>query len=167
MNTTHGLSGTPEYIAWNDMRQRCNNSNNGCYQYYGGRGITVDSCWDTFQQFIDDMGPRPSSQHSLERVDNNLGYCPSNCVWATKPEQINNRRQWFQPPKSPMRYIRQLPGQSIWRVCMTLVKGHRPTFYFKTLDEALEFRANTEMEREMHQRLGFYLRQAGSKGVAV
>ena len=164
MNITHNLSHTAEYLAWQDMRARCNTPTHRSFRYYGGRGITVDECWSTFEQFIADMGFRPTPQHSLDRIDNALGYCPSNCRWATKAEQASNRRQYFQRSLDPMRYIRQLKGQNIWRVCMTLYKGFRPTYYFKTLTEALDFRSNLEMERTMHQQLGFYLRKASKRG---
>lgn len=84
---------TVEYIAWTNMRYRCNNKNHPDYHNYGGRGIGVCKSWNvSFLSFIRDMGLRPSPNHSLERKDNNKGYCPSNCKWATKSEQCNNQR---------------------------------------------------------------------------
>jgi hypothetical protein len=74
------------------MRQRCQNSNNDAYGRYGGRGITVDPSWESFEQFLADMGPRPSPEHSIERRDNDKGYSKDNCYWATAKEQALNRR---------------------------------------------------------------------------
>lgn len=74
------------------MRQRCNNPNHPGYQDYGGRGITVDPRWDSFAQFLEDVGPRPTSMHSLDRNDNMKGYSPENCYWVTRDAQMRNRR---------------------------------------------------------------------------
>lgn len=83
---------TPEYRAWAAARNRCNNPKNDAYEDYGGRGIYMCERWNNFAAFLEDMGPRPSSQHTLERVKNDYGYCKDNCVWATRKEQANNRR---------------------------------------------------------------------------
>lgn len=85
--------GTPEYRAWIDMRSRCRNPNNPSFADYGGRGISVCGEWGSFECFLDDLGPRPSNRHSLERRDNSLGYSPANCAWATRDEQGNNTRR--------------------------------------------------------------------------
>ncbi len=74
------------------MRQRCKNINNYAYNRYGGRGITVCKRWEVFDNFLYDMGFSPSENHSLDRVNNDLGYSKENCRWATKKEQSNNRR---------------------------------------------------------------------------
>ena len=81
-----------EYGVWEAMRQRCQNSNNKAYKNYGGRGIQVCQRWNSFKLFLQDMGARPSSQHTLERIHNDQDYCPSNCKWATRKEQQRNRR---------------------------------------------------------------------------
>jgi hypothetical protein len=73
------------------MRQRCNNPNHATYSYYGGRGIKVCKRWDSFASFIADMGPCPSG-FSIERVDNDGAYNPSNCVWIPMADQWKNRR---------------------------------------------------------------------------
>lgn len=86
-------SWTPEYGAWTNAKQRCANQRHPLFPLYGGRGVKVCSRWrHSFDNFLEDMGPRPSSKHSLDRIDVNGDYTPKNCRWATKKTQSNNRR---------------------------------------------------------------------------
>lgn len=87
---THGKR-MPEYNVWASMIRRCENPNNQKYNIYGGRGINVCERWHRFENFISDMGLRPSNKHSLDRFPNKNGnYEPSNCRWATIDEQNRN-----------------------------------------------------------------------------
>lgn len=88
----HGGTGTPEFRSWTGMRARCMNKNNAAYHLYGGRGIKICERWGKFDNFLADMGPRPSKSHSLDRVNPNGDYEPSNCRWASHSQQVRNRR---------------------------------------------------------------------------
>ena len=90
---THGESGkTPEYKAWVDLIYRCENPKNNRYQFYGGKGIAVCERWrSSFENFLADMGRKPSKSHSIDRIDNDRGYEPANCCWADKKQQSRNR----------------------------------------------------------------------------
>ncbi len=89
----HGLTGTPEYWAWRDIKKRCYNPNNKWYKNYGGRGIKMYEPWITsFVSFLQYVGNRPDRGYSIDRIDNNGDYEPGNVKWSTKKEQDNNRR---------------------------------------------------------------------------
>lgn len=92
LKTTHGLTNSDEYRVWNGMKQRCQNPKDKAFNNYGGRGIFVCPSWDDFQNFINDMGVKPSSNSTIERVDNNKGYNKQNCIWADRSSQSINQR---------------------------------------------------------------------------
>lgn len=93
LNLVHGFYNTTEYNAWVAMKKRCLNKNNKHFKDYGGRGITVSEKWkNSFQNFINDMGLKKCKNYSLERIDNNKGYCKENCIWTDKKTQQRNKR---------------------------------------------------------------------------
>ncbi len=94
LKLTHGLSKSHEYLAWQGMLYRRYNQKFKQYADYGGRGIGVCDQWrKSFEAFYADMGPRPSNNHSIERLNNSLGYSPKNCTWADKVHQQRNTRR--------------------------------------------------------------------------
>lgn len=90
----HNVRGkkSSEYISWYNMKQRCTNVNNHKYQIYGGRGISVCEEWMKFENYIKDMGLKPGPEYSIDRINVDGNYEPSNCRWSTPKEQANNRR---------------------------------------------------------------------------
>lgn len=91
--TTHGMADSAEYSIWVGMIQRCHNEKSKDYPKYGARGIVVDPMWrESFEAFYMHMGPRPSTEYSVERLDVDGNYEPSNCIWATATVQNRNRR---------------------------------------------------------------------------
>jgi len=98
------------YSAWRMMLDRCQNPRNKRYADYGGRGITVCARWQSFAAFIVDVGLRPDVKHSLERKNNNAGYYKSNCKWATKQEQNDNRRDTILVNGEPLSYWVRVTG---------------------------------------------------------
>lgn len=111
----HSMRGTPEYETWCGMKKRCYNSNASQYKDWGGRGITVCDRWkDSFVAFYEDMGAKPSKEYSIDRVDNDGNYEPSNCRWATRHEQASNKR-------APEKYFRSK---------VTNTSGYRGVYYY-------------------------------------
>lgn len=90
-NRTHGMTDAPEYTSWTAMRGRCNNPADTSYQEYGAKGVSVCERWNSFENFLADMGPRQAGT-TLDRYPNRVGnYEPANCRWATAKQQTDNR----------------------------------------------------------------------------
>jgi hypothetical protein len=92
--TKHGDYRSVEYKTWKSIKRRCYNLNEPQFKDYGGRGLTVCDRWlEDYENFLADMGRRPSSKHSIDRIDNNKGYFPENCRWVTRDIQNSNTRK--------------------------------------------------------------------------
>lgn len=123
----HGGRRTDEYRIWRHMRTRCENQNCPAYKWYGGRGIKVCERWLDFKNFFDDMGARPSKKHTIDRIDVNGDYAPSNCRWATMKTQQRNRSNnviyTHNGVTASLAELCELNGCKYSTVHMRLVKG--------------------------------------------
>lgn len=128
----------PLYNTWVLLKQRCQNPNSLAYKHYGGRGISICESWKQFKNFAEDMGMKPSSKHSLERIDNDGGYCPTNCKWATVEEQRLNRR-CFKTSESGFTGIRKTTSGK-FQAIIHLNKIRYNIGLFNTINEAVHAR---------------------------
>jgi hypothetical protein len=149
--TVHGKSRTTEYSTYIHMLDRCYNEANLSYRDYGGRGITVCPRWrESFENFVADMGNKPSPKHSLDRINNGGNYEPNNCRWATQTVQNINRR----PRKNSSGYTGVVwdKDRNKWA---SAINVHRKTIHlgrFANKEDAIK--ARKEAEIKYHHPLG-------------
>jgi hypothetical protein len=126
------------YWVWAAMVARCHNPKTPQYKNYGARGIAVCDRWRLSANFISDMGPRPTPKHTLERDDNDLGYGPSNCRWATRKDQVRNKGRYRKTTALPcgITQVREL-----FRARIRVDKKGIHLGYFGTVESAIAARA--------------------------
>lgn len=135
----------PEYNIWWNMRRRCLDPKDPRFADYGGRGITICDRWSTIRAFFEDMGPRPSPRHTLDRKDNDGPYSPENCRWATPQEQARNKRN-----NHPLTYQGRTQTMTAWAEELGMsvqTLACRLNRQGWTAEEALSFPVNRGMKR--------------------
>ncbi len=147
------MTKTPTYNTWINLRQRCLNPNNPNYSRYGGRGITICDRWMTFANFLEDMGERPEGL-TLERRDTNSNYEPTNCYWATRKTQSQNRNWYISPGNTCATPYITLYRKSTYKVQLKITKTLLHQKDFSTLEKAEAHRDICVFERD-------FLRQRG------
>lgn len=118
----HGKTKHHLFGRWSDMHKRCSNPNCAAWKHYGGRGIKVCERWNEFQNFLDDMEETFNPALTLDRKNNDEGYCKENCRWATNSEQVNNRR--------PIAPLTTFNGKSMTMVDWSRALGGTDTMVF-------------------------------------
>ena len=149
-NKRHGATSngkkTREYQSWTAMKARCNNPNNIKYHNYGGRGITYQESWEDYENFLEDMGPRPEGM-SLERLDSNGNYTKDNCVWATLSEQsYNTRKKKTNTSGRTGVYSYETKTGTKWHASITVNRQVFNLGRFDTFEEAVQAREAAEIE---------------------
>lgn len=145
-NKTHGISNTSTYSSWANMLTRCYNKNYHSYQHYGGRGIIVCEEWrKSFDNFLKDMGEKPSKSFTLDRVDPFGNYEPSNCRWATKAEQSRNRRL---PDNntSGQAGVCWHKSREVWCASISVEGKKKYLGEFKDINKAIQVRKEAELK---------------------
>ena len=146
-NGSHYMSYSSEYGVWSGMVQRCTNPSHTKYHNYGGRGIGIDDGWDaSFELFYADMGPRPSSGHTIERRDTNGNYSKENCYWTDdlSMQSFNQRRS--KANKSGRTGVRKFRDSGKWVAEITVDYKTITLGYFKDFDLACFVREEAELK---------------------
>lgn len=130
-NKKHGLTANPAYQAWRDMMRRCYDGGSDQFCNYGARGIRVCERWHDVGSFYEDMGDRPSSRHSLDRLDVNEDYSKENCRWATPSQQARNKQLHKQ-----LNWGIEIRGESSYMVRVTVAGSRVCLGTFDTIEKA-------------------------------
>jgi hypothetical protein len=132
---THRMSKTTEYLAWINIHRRCEDPKDKSYKRYGAIGIKVCKRWTTFENFIEDMGVKPTPKHQIERRSNSEGYSPGNCYWATTRRQSRNKSSnvtvVYDGIAMVLRDACALAGLNYWTVWSRIDKGWAPELWFQ------------------------------------
>lgn len=144
-NTKHGLSGgINEYGIWSGIKQRCLNPKSKKYELYGMKGITICDRWkENFNNFIEDMGYRPTSNHSIDRIDFNGNYEPSNCRWANKSMQAYNQRSKSNTGIKGVNFNRH---KNTYTASISFEGNKEIKQGIRTMEEAMNFRKSLEIK---------------------
>lgn len=157
--TTHGMTGTPIYKTWREMHTRCYNKNRKSYIDYGGRDINICERWLKFENFYADMGEKPKGM-SIDRKNNDGNYEPSNCRWATKQQQINNRRssdKWnfknspLSTNISGIRGVSWCKRDNKWMASICINKKQKNLGRFDTKEQAANAYQSAALARKKHE----------------
>lgn len=135
----HGMYKTKEYFIWSQMIQRCTNPKDKGYKYWGGRGISVCKRWLSFANFYKDMGKKPKN-YSIDRINNDGNYCPSNCRWASRQDQAFNQRHALGISMERYIFCDNRKRQRKWHVVIDNSRHKYYSKYYKTKDEAIKDR---------------------------
>lgn len=135
-----------EYRTWTGMKDRCYNKNYNQYKDYGGRGITVCDRWiNSYENFLSDMGKKPNENHTLDRINNDKGYCPSNCRWSTRSEQVRNTRT-FKTNTSGHKGVHWDKNRKKWMAYINVNNRSKFLGYFSDVKQAIEARVQGEIK---------------------
>jgi len=142
----HGHSRSPEYDAWHNIKARCYNKDNIAFANYGGRGITMCDRWlESLNSFINDVGKRPSPKHSIDRVDTNRNYEPSNIRWTTREVQARNTRV-RKDSISGHKGVFFRKKSNKWVCYIFINKKHKEIGRFNNLEDAISARKEAELK---------------------
>lgn len=153
---THGKTSSKEHQTWTRMKGRCLNPKNPNYEEYGGRGISVCDKWkNSFEDFLTDMGLRPTHEHSLDRIDVDGNYCPENCRWATKSVQAYNQRP-YKSSKSGKVGVTWNAKASRWEARISKDGVEKYLGFFLDFEDAVKAREDAEIRYYGYLKHGSY-----------